>query len=356
MVQNMTEWAARWSPAKITMLVVAKKTNETATSASTRRSGPARRPATTRTRTNAVIAPPKAIAGNVAGPKGGAFFPPISLENEGIGWTSIWTLTPSTINSWIGEELRTIGGEAMFEWREAAYQIEAVGGMYLSSDPAGIMLADRGWVFSDRPTGLFDRLRLPDAFARTQRRSVPYYSEPFLEIDDRVGWYAGLTLRSPEYGRVSLLYYNNEADASAERGQYGWRTDFWSLGAETRVGELVVITQGMMGATTIKPTSTVNRTEFSSAFVLLGWEFGKWRLGGRVEHFTTNTFRYPTGTSQLKEHGWAETVALTWRPIDWLRITGEIIHVDSTRLQRTQLGRSPKSEDVQVQLGARIFF
>jgi hypothetical protein len=33
----------------------------------------------------------------------GAFFPPISLENESVGWTSPWTLTPSAINSWVGD-------------------------------------------------------------------------------------------------------------------------------------------------------------------------------------------------------------------------------------------------------------
>ena len=41
----------------------------------------------------------------------GAFFPPISLENESVGWTSPWTVTPSAINSWVGDELRTIGGD-----------------------------------------------------------------------------------------------------------------------------------------------------------------------------------------------------------------------------------------------------
>src|SRR5258705_9405197 len=47
--------------------------------------------------------------------KAGAFFPPISLENTEIGWTSPWTLTPSAINAWVGEELRTIGLEGRSE-------------------------------------------------------------------------------------------------------------------------------------------------------------------------------------------------------------------------------------------------
>ncbi len=46
--------------------------------------------------------------------KAGAFFPTISLENDDLGWTSPYTLTPSAINSWIGDELRTIGSEAIF--------------------------------------------------------------------------------------------------------------------------------------------------------------------------------------------------------------------------------------------------
>src|SRR5262249_5141994 len=37
--------------------------------------------------------------------KAGEFFAPVSLENEGIGWTSLWTLTPSAIDSWVGDEL-----------------------------------------------------------------------------------------------------------------------------------------------------------------------------------------------------------------------------------------------------------
>ena len=49
--------------------------------------------------------------------KAGAFFPTISLENDDLGWTSPYTLTPSAINSWIGDELRTIGSEATLRWR-----------------------------------------------------------------------------------------------------------------------------------------------------------------------------------------------------------------------------------------------
>ncbi len=41
----------------------------------------------------------------------GAFFMPVSLENRGIGWTAVYSITPSAVNTWLGEEFRTIGAE-----------------------------------------------------------------------------------------------------------------------------------------------------------------------------------------------------------------------------------------------------
>ena len=46
----------------------------------------------------------------------GAFYPPMSLESRAIGWETPYTITPSAISSWIGEEIRTIGLEAQVDW------------------------------------------------------------------------------------------------------------------------------------------------------------------------------------------------------------------------------------------------
>src|SRR5207248_11116308 len=73
----------------------------------------------------------------------GAFFPPISLENESTGWTSPWTLTPSAINSWVGDELRTIGAETSLLWRYQGGEAGLLGAVYGANDPAGALLADR---------------------------------------------------------------------------------------------------------------------------------------------------------------------------------------------------------------------
>jgi hypothetical protein len=83
----------------------------------------------------------------------GAFFPPISLENESVGWTSPWTLTPSAINTWVGDELRTIGGETELRRRYGSTEFGAIGAVYGVNDVAGQLLADRGWVFDSRQSG-----------------------------------------------------------------------------------------------------------------------------------------------------------------------------------------------------------
>ncbi len=285
----------------------------------------------------------------------GAFFPPISLENTEIGWTSPWTLTPSAINSWVGEELRTIGAEGRVEWRSDARAIGAVGSIYGWNDPAGILIADRGWSLDDRPTGLIDHPRLPDAIAYARHIPEPYTTLEFIDIDSRPGWYAGASWDENGIGRIEVLRYNNEADPTAIRKQVAWRTDFWSAGARTNVGPVTLLAQGMRGETYIKPSPFFfSDTYFESAYVLAGYEMGDWRLAARAEIFSTDENH--TGTSiRMSEHGNALTAAVSWLPYDWLRVTAEWLRVESTRPQRTTDDLDAHQVDTQVQLSAKFY-
>src|SRR6185437_13141958 len=150
--------------------------------------------------------------------KVGEFFAPVSLENDAIGWTSPWTLTPSAINSWIGEEFRTIGAEARIEWRGAAQSVEGIVALVRNNDPAGELLAARGWSLSDLTSGVGSRVREPDVYAVDNFATVPLRFNPFLENDDRVGWYAGGRWKANGLGGLSFLRYDNEADASSHSG------------------------------------------------------------------------------------------------------------------------------------------
>jgi len=288
----------------------------------------------------------------------GAFFPPISLENTEIGWTSPWTLTPSAINSWVGEELRTIGAEATVEWRRETGTISAYGALYGWNDPTGILLNVRGWALHDQWTGLIDRPRLPDIYAASRRppQSIPMRTWEFLEIDNRVGYYAGTSWDEIGIGHLDILYYDNAADPTAETEQVAWETQFWNIGLSTELGPVTLLAQGMRGRTYFEPSETFwSDTWFESAFLLAGWNINEsWRIAGRAEVFSSNEQRPGSGLP-LSEHGHAFTAAINYLPNDWLRLTGEYIRVESFRRQRTRGGLPPDATEDQFQLSARFY-
>ena len=292
--------------------------------------------------------------------KFGEFFPPISLENDGIGWSSLWTLTPSAINTWVGEELRTFGSELRVEHRGEGSTVEAAIALFGANDPAGEILAARGWALGDLVSGIGSRLREPDVYADLLGVSPPRRYDPFLEIDHRVGVYANVEWRSAEYGRVSAFYYDNRADPSdyhsfnGDDELFAWRTKFSSIGAQTDIDNLVLMAQAMTGTTEIAPPGFRSETHFSAGYVLAGWTLGQWRPAVRFDAFTTRT--HAPFPSLQNEHGNALTVALNWRPLDWLRLTGEAVRVAAVRDQRLSFGIAPRQIDTQVQFNARVFF
>ena len=287
--------------------------------------------------------------------KAGAFYPPVSLENTAPGWTSPWTLTPSAINSWVGEELRTIGAEGKVEWRGESDKIEAEVAVFGWNDAAGAAMADRGWVMTDRVTGLFDRLRLPNALA-TKARPGAVWRLPFTEIDDSPGWYAGVSWRHEDWGKLDLLYYDNEADPSAFDKEFAWHTRFISAGTTTGIGPVTILAQVMSGTTTINFEGDENYdTDFQAAYLLLGYKMGDWRFAARADFFATEATNYDAPV-RLSEHGASQTVAVSWAPIEYLKLTLEGLRVDSWRTQRLSYGLSPGHVDHQIQLGAKVSF
>jgi hypothetical protein len=291
----------------------------------------------------------------------GAFFPPISMENDGIAWTSRWTLTPSAIDTWVGEELRTFGAEFRLEHR-GAYGTFGLGlAAFKNNDPAGELLAMRGWALGDVTSTLNSRLREPDVLAGLLGTAAPFRFDPFAENDGRVGWHGDLTWDAPGGGRLSLLRYDNRADPESfslqgDRPVYSWHSKFWSLGGQWPVGDLVLIGQWMDGNTAFEPgPGFYLDTRLHAGYLLAGWDRGNWRPALRYDVFSLRLLP-DFLPAPLSEHGPAWTVALNWRPRPWLRVTGELLRVDSRRNQRLLEGLNPRQSDRQFQLSARLLF
>ena len=227
-----------------------------------------------------------------------------------------------------------------------------MGAVFWLNDPAGTLLADRGWVFDSRPIGLFGEPRVPDAVAA----HTPLREQPFKEIDHRPGWYAGASWRQDGFGRLTGLYYDNQADPGVFAGNdFAWRTKFGSLGLESDLGDVVLLAQVMNGDTTIEPVQNLYfTTDFRAAYLLAGYYFGDFRVAGRVDLFTT-TSHGPFGKG-VGEHGHALTLSGSWNPVRWLRLASELIYVDSSNNQRAAAGLNPRANEAQVQFVTRISF
>jgi hypothetical protein len=294
--------------------------------------------------------------------KAGAFIPSLSLENTGLGWTSPYTISSSAINTWIGEELRSVGAEGSVVAVSDVGEFSAGAAVFGYNDPVGSLLSWRGWAIHDREAGLFDRLALPrlpgflpGGSAAGQSNAV----RPIAELDDRVGYYVNAGWVGANDLKIRVMYYNNLANSLKFDGkQYGWRTQFLAAGASWPLNDsFEVIAQAVTGRTrmAILPTFTVVDNDFNSAFVLLSHAFGKHRFSTRAEYFDVND-RDLTRDDLNGERGRAFTAAYVFRPNDSQRLTLEVANVRSVRAARVGLGLPARATETQVQVSYRYFF
>src|SRR5204863_8816924 len=75
----------------------------------------------------------------------GAFFLPTSRENIDALWATPYTITPSALNSWLGEELRPIGVDVSYRHRTAKAGTFSGGAtLFGGNDTFGELLIGRG--------------------------------------------------------------------------------------------------------------------------------------------------------------------------------------------------------------------
>lgn len=260
--------------------------------------------------------------------KAGAFYAPISLENRAGGWASPYTLSYSALNSWVAEELRTLGVESKVDWLGTRsglpFDIGAVAGAFGWNEGAGAALADGGFILDDRQTPLFDtvgRLESPGGA----------YIEPFREIDGRAGYYGGVDLDDPGRLLITALRYDNRADPSASDAAahvLAWHTAFNTAGARLEYGAgWTVITQWMAGHTEIAPAGTTLDWPFDASYLLLSKSWGRQMLSARYDRFEVDS-RNAEADGQQSGHAW--TVAYVFDAGRSWTVTLEWLHVTSS--------------------------
>jgi hypothetical protein len=280
----------------------------------------------------------------------GAFYMPVSMENRGIGWTDVYSITPSAVNSWIGEEFRTIGAEMEARWRgvSSGYlgDFALIGAAYGWNDPAGVLLAERGFTLSDRPSTLFGYLGSPP---------IGFYHE----IDRRPGYYGGLTWRHHDRLELRALRYDNRADptASTQSGFYAWRTRFSSFGARFEPdAHWTFIAQALDGDTAVGGDDGPQfYMRFRAAFALVSYEWGRQRLTGRYDEFHTHQLSGLFDPAHTQDgHAW--TIAWTYDLGEHWQFLGEWVRAESNFPPRLAFDEPAAQTQTQLQLAARYHF
>lgn len=298
--------------------------------------------------------------------RAGLLYPPVSLEHTDIGWTSPYSLTPSAINSWIGEEVKALTAEVKFEKLFENYRLSIVAATFIANDPTTALFAWRGWAMHDQKLTYFQRYPLPRVNSLEpggifyQRQAL--WTEPHHEFDNNLGYYAGLNWDYSGLFLLQGLYYDNRGNPMVhEQMQYAWDVRFYSLSAVAiPYDDIELMAQYMTGNTKMGPVfsgENVLIMDFSSYYFMASYSRGNHRVSARYDHFdTTDKNTVPLLLDVNQEQGKAFTLAYSFVPFENHRIMAEWLKIDSDREDRPDIGLPVNAEEKQLQLSYRIVF
>lgn len=297
----------------------------------------------------------------------GGFYPRLSLENTEPGWETPYSISSSAINTWIAEEVKPLGLEWSLQRRlggaGAPHEIELFAAAFYGNDPAGTLLAWKGWGIHDRQTRWREQLPLPPLpqlrpGTRLRRNQAPH-AEPFIEIDHAPGYYVGAEWRYARRVSLQAAHYDNRADPTAVAdGQYGWDTRFDHLALRLSLPwDLGLLAQWMQGDTAMGSViesfgTRVVYNEFESGYVLLTRYGDGHRLTARYDRFSVrDEDLLPLDDNE--ESGRALMLAYAYDLSPGLELVGEWLRVESRRPARAYLGLDEEATETELRLQLR---
>jgi hypothetical protein len=298
--------------------------------------------------------------------KAGLMYPQISLENIATAWASPYTLSYSTMNAWLGEEVRHLGVRmslsSLGKYRQSPHDFSFTTEVFGYNDTTGAMLSWHGWTTSSRQTLQQENLPISDIPAMRaggMLHAQAKASDPFLELDDRVGVHFLTQWRWQSKGSMQLGYYDNSADTRVvKQGQYAWRTRFAHVGIKWRLPYGVdMLAQIMSGDSLMMSPSGINvvDNDFYSSYLLVSKKINAHRLSLRVEDFSVTDVDLTPGDNN-NESGQALTLSYQYQLSRPWFLQLEYNLIDSQRMARSYQGLDVELLEQQWQLASRYFF
>ena len=219
----------------------------------------------------------------------GAFFLPTSRENVDALWATPYTITPSALNSWLGEELRPIGVDVAYTWRNA---LTAGATVFRGNDTFGALPAARGWEMRDHWTVLGEHVPVDGT----------YFSSVSAENDDRLGWSYRARWNN-QFANVQYTRIDNRGDALEYGDLFNWATRFDIASADLTMNDWTVAAESGWGRTVIEVFGERYPSDIRASYLLLSRRLGAFRATLRGDAFQTAAI-----------HKHAATAALFWYP------------------------------------------
>src|SRR6476620_7411204 len=305
--------------------------------------------------------PMRSASGTAFSARAGLMWPPVSLEHEGADWHMKDSITPSAINTWIGEEVRPVAAEGSLSTILADNRLRLTAAVMAANDTSGTLLTFRGWALHDRTTLAFNRQPLPPLEDEIADYQAPY-THPLLDVGPgfahRPSYYAKLSWQPPVPIRIELFRYDNEAGPEAVNAdlEWGWRTRFNNIGLVADLGSGTQLkAQALQGRTKMGFPDNGLRwidNRFRAGYVLLTRPFGSYSATARVDVFGTRNHGSDVN-SEYDDHGWSAMLA---GKRDWKHFTGlvELLHVWSENELREYVGVRPRQGQTQLQAEVRM--
>lgn len=293
--------------------------------------------------------------------KVGVFYPQISLEHDEFAWSTYHSITPSAINTWIGEEIKVAGVEGTIRQAIGPGDLSFTASAFGADDTAGTLIAFRGWALHDQEATVFGSFPIPD---HAPKRKALWsrqddFSKSMLEIDDRVGFYGQLRYDGPDGFSLSAFHYDNAGNRMAIDGkQWGWATTFTNFGASFRPAPgATLLAQYLTGETESGWTmpQVVIYAEFSSYYLLGAFDFGPFEITGRYDNFQVNDESF-VALDNENETGSAVTLALGRQLTPNIMGRLEVMRIDSDRPQRADAGLPVSDQQTVIQSSLKYEF
>lgn len=281
----------------------------------------------------------------------GQIFLPTSQENTGNLWQSPYTLTFSTWNSWVAQELRpmTLNVNYQVETFEGN-QISTGFGIFQGNDSLGSQLAWGGWRMTRRLSVHNEVLPLPPLFTledtgvfNDQRDDG---SRPIgRDLDDNFGYYAHINWRNPGVFSVRASYVNNRGDRQLSHGEYAWNTAFANIGYHWQIAEQwELLGEFIQGKTGMGAGIAMVDVDFSNTYIMSSWKGESYRVSIRYENFELKEKDFSIAENN-NEDGNAWTLAWIYQNESPWRFALEWVSLKSKNAAQEQSGFLPNNQD-----------